>query len=145
MIGVPRFAYEWPELAKVAAFLHAERERRYPALIAKGKIGRDEADADTRAMAAVADDWRRALAKLPAPAAPIATRWEKIAALTTAAHRYRARLARDPGNADLIEMVESIEALRWWTSRDPLGLQFLTDTTLALRAAARADTQREAA
>jgi hypothetical protein len=144
MIEAPRFAYLWPELAKIAAWLHAERERRYPGLIARGKIGAAAAEADTRAWAAIADDWRRAVAKLPAPAQPIATRWEKSAAIQTAADRYRARLARDPENVELIDMLESIETLGWWLRR-PFGLQFLTDTTLALRASVRADIQREAA
>jgi hypothetical protein len=136
----PRWIHEFEDLAAVAGDLIARRTRDYPGHIERGTISAEEAAAGIRIMAAITYDWRRhidlirlRLAEPTNPEPKPATRAERIATLETATARAAALAAKTPDNQVAADYAEMVATLLWW-ERETLGIRFITDTNLAMRA-----------
>jgi hypothetical protein len=107
----PRFAYAWPELARVAAHIRDQRAAGDGKVVETGKMTADQAAARLRIATAVAADWAAIAALQPMPE-PTATDAEKVAMLDRAAAVTAGRV--HPAQATMV-------AAAGWTGEQPRG------------------------
>ena len=95
MTGLDRYA----PLAREAAAAVERRQAQYPALVERGKLSADQADAEIRVWRAIAADWRWVvmLKRIDAPPATLA---EKVDALEESARRAERAMRRAFAEAD---------------------------------------------
>ncbi|MDP1026364.1 hypothetical protein Q5H91_04000 [Sphingomonas sp. KR1UV-12] len=149
---IPRLAtyYDRDYCAAGAVHLLREREAKYPALIAAGKLPAETgALGQDRARALVAQ-WCWAM-DLHGPIYPPwdegrgvhgfgAYEFELAEEMTAAAARGRAIADRDPTSWAKREIADLCDALAWWQSRDPgtYSCRIVRETVAARRCAAAA-------
>jgi hypothetical protein len=95
MTGLDRYA----TLAREAAAAVERRQAQYPALVERGKLSADQANAEIRVWRAIAEDWRWVVT-LERIDAPPATLDEKVAALEESARRAERAMRRAFARAD---------------------------------------------
>ncbi len=107
-------------IARKVAQLLAQREARYPALVADGKMTALEAERGLEAMRALDAQWRWAVDPAEPPLdgnsfSPFGADVLALAAETrTIAERARQLAARTPDDADAAETAELCEVIAWW-------------------------------
>lgn len=132
----PRWAYRYEELEKIAQDLLAQRERGYPAQVAKGKMTQADADAGIATMAAIAADWHAVVTGKPLPAQTI-SQAVKRKTLEHASRRCAMIASAKPHDRDAAEYAELVETLLW-QQQDYFStshIRWCHDLTLDLRAA----------
>ena len=89
----------YTRLAREAAAAVERRQAQYPALVERGKLSADQADAEIRVWCAIAADgrWVVTLERIDAPPATLA---EKLAALEESARRAERAMRRAFAQAD---------------------------------------------
>lgn len=109
----PRNIYDYDDLRAMADRLLASREKRFPALVAAGKMDAVEAEAELATFRAIAADWQW-LCTGEGQAAPIATLGLRRAALDRSIATI-AEIARDEGgfSPELAAQADAVIAMRW--------------------------------
>lgn len=109
----PRNIYDYDDLRAMADRLLASREKRFPALIAAGKLDAVEAEAELSTYRAIAADWHWLCTGEGQPA-PIATLGLRRAALDRSIATI-AEIARDDGcfSKELAAQADAVIAMRW--------------------------------
>lgn len=151
--SLPRWRHEWEALATTAEWLRADRARRFPQLVAAGRMTVAASSAGITIMAAIAADWRRVADRLPRdPNRADVGNDAKVDALEQARVRLAAqveKLAADGQDASgHLEAVELVETLLWH-QRDLVAgeprVQRIADINDSVRAEIAAAAMRRAA
>lgn len=131
----PRFAEQWDWLREQAERRLAQREARYPDLVAAGKLAEAEAERGLRIMRAIVADWQFAtfLEGEPGDDATPLEKSRELAALVT---DWRAHVEKAPDDEQRIETLEAVETLLWHQRR-LYGPVFCARTTIEARAQAK--------
>ncbi|WP_010184742.1 hypothetical protein [Sphingomonas sp. PAMC 26605] len=113
----PRLADELQLLADAAAHLLGEREAKYPAMVAAGKMSQADADTGTRTMRAVAEQWRAMVDGTPAPdrcaCCGGASYREQRDTLIAASSRTAQIAANAPDDTRKADRAAAVAALLW--------------------------------
>ena len=132
----PCMVHEHEALLEQAETARARRREAYPAMIARGQITAEAAEADIAAWELLAAEWRwicDGTGDLPHPL----TLPARIAAVDLAMERVSAELARGRRSADVIRQLHLVEALRWHLATlkfDAPAVHFWAGLTRQLRA-----------
>jgi len=105
--------YDYAGLLAMAERMVASREKRFPALVAAGKMSADDAEADLATFRSIAADWHWICTGEGEPA-PLGSLYLRRAALD-ASLRTIADIARDDGgfSDELATQAECVIAMRW--------------------------------
>lgn len=139
----PGMAYEYEALLEQAETALARRQEAYPAMIARGQITAEDAEADIAAWQLLAAEWRwicDGTGELPHPS----TLPARIAAVDLAMERAGAQLARGGRSDDLMRQVALITAMRWQLDRLRDGAPAVHHFADLTRRVRRAIEQRQA-
>lgn len=149
----PRWANEWEALATTAEWLRVDRARRFPQLVAAGRMTVAASTAGLAAIAAIAADWKRVAARLPRDAQRAdVPQPAKVEALEQARARLAAqaeKVAAEGGDASgHLETVELVDTLLFHQHDLVAGeprVQRVADMNDRIRAAVDAAAIRRAA
>lgn len=140
----PRYWDSTRELARLARWALDQREARYPAAIARGTIGQEEAEADIRAWRAIVAD-REYIDQLQGFAGDDVPLADKRQAIEIAISRFEERAARYPNDVSVDEILACLRALAWhYAQPHTRSALFFATISIELRAE-RAAQQRKAA
>lgn len=109
----PNRIHDHADLLAMAERMLAVREKRFPALVAAGKMSAQQAEAETATFRLIVAEWRFICTGEGEPA-PIASLEQRRAAID-ASLRTIAEIARDEGTFSdaLADQAECVIALRW--------------------------------
>lgn len=139
----PRWHNDHDQLAIVAAYLHRMRVEGYPELVEAGRMKPEVAARGLRITGAIAAMWKAIASVEPEPvwitsaAQGGAWDWERRETLESLAIIRRTMADADPGNSELVGIADAVDTLLWW-EKQRFSARWFVDTTIALRAQARA-------
>lgn len=134
---VPDFADDHPALLAQARTALARREAAYPAMVTRGEVTGDQAEADITGWRDLVQEWDWIVTGAGEAPHPL-TRRRRLAAVDLALERVETELARSGSarRADLLRQQDLYTAIRWHLTRLKLGapaIHFWADCNHLLR------------